>query len=486
MAYKKPTYYYKNQTVYIFGSDDHFDYEKATVLEGSAIGVTTVKIKDANGTEVVIDKKFLMVEDDSHLYGNHGYLYNRNTYNIPQKITDPATNYKEFTASEQKFVSLLKTVGHTNVVNAVLDGIDLDQFDRFDGTMWTLLVPKNTTGSLPFLMAHTDTILKQPTDDTLEFDPKTRKLYCTTGLGADDRAGCWVIHETLKKHPTKFGFILFDLEESGCQGSGQFVTTKEFEAIDTIASAYISIDRKRGTNGAKTIATYGYNSSQLNSLVTAVTKRTVVQGSSTDCRKLSSVSKTKVPCFNFSCGYDREHTVFEHCYIDETAEVTSDISALVSGAPQLWSTKFTVDPIKATTTYSNTKSKNKSVVDFDEFVIVDGELFGPDDVEVLLWHFRQTTGVDYSFNTAQLYTKEYAIGNFVRLDKEKAVGGYYGGKHLDIANYNKLKLHNWKVTKVDDVKMLLNLVSATDIKVVAENIPFDMVEVIRKSDLYVG
>lgn len=163
----------------------------------------------------------------------------------------------------------------------------------------------------------------------ISLKPKS-KLTC---LGADDRAGVWVALELLKaqrsgKTKTNFAFAFFCGEESGCIGSSFFVKSPpvSFQNIN----CFIGVDRKSSNFKMPEIATYGYDSEELEETVKSqLPDYQWKVGSITDCSILSDA--TDKPCFNITAGYNNEHTPKEKLDTKLMVKVFNDLSKLKIG-----------------------------------------------------------------------------------------------------------------------------------------------------------
>lgn len=282
---------------------------------------------------------------------------------------------------EKLMARLLQATTHENVVKTALESVDPINNQHFTvkhspahaTSKWTLLTPTNlsVTEKIPVFIAHTDLhpSLQHPTINNLEYENDT--FTSPTGLGADDRAGIFAITQLLP-HISYMPFaVLFpDEEEIGLLGTHAFTTTQDFRDLDKQVSMYISIDRRRNPNGKATLAIYGKDNNNLNKVVSKLLNRSIIKGSSTDCRALSVASAKKVPCFNLSCGYEKEHTENEILYFKELEKTVTDLMTLLSDS-SIVNKEYKIDPIKHTScTYNlNTQQYNE----LDDSIIINGE-----------------------------------------------------------------------------------------------------------------
>jgi len=473
--------------VFVYGTNIVKDGTKLHIIDGYvANNLITIQLVDkATGVVFTVPKDCVY----------HAYT----TTVVTTSYKKPLAKDAKLTDDQKTFVSMLIEPVRQKVIDLVVGGLDLEDYEIYQAPLYFVMVPKDPeTLYLPMLMAHTDiqANVNHPTMDNLEFNPTTEMFSSPTGLGADDRAGCYAIHQIIKKHPKKFIVALFDLEEVGCVGSNAFANSEHFEKVNKLASCYISIDRRRGHQGKAHIATYDYDNKELFSLVEKVTGRKAVRGSSTDCRVLSAKSYTipakdgqsKLACFNMSCGYDREHTRSEVQYFKELTAVVDDLEALIDLAEDMWDQPFVAE--KATygyqTTSTNTTTSRKSVgkkpaniydLDFDMPITVDGEEYDVMDIKTLLYFYQQKTGMKYEFKSASAQCMEFEKYNYVRLKDEIVSKGTYGGVHLPDELYKRLVKELWTVKLVDNKAFTVDL-EAENSKAVASNIPFDWLRVV--------
>lgn len=226
--------------------------------------------------------------------------------------------------NEKIIRNLLKAKKHQDVINIIEHNVDITSFIVLRGKLFTIYIPKKLEGLSPALVCHTDTVFDiKPYRRTI-FRYKNC-LYSNSdgnGLGADDRAGCYILLETMKTYPNKFIFCFFDEEESGCKGSSSFDATM----IVHLISLWIGFDRK----GSKNIATYSYNNKSLMKQIKnkLFPDYKIVGGTSTDVTNLSQ--QTDIACINFSVGYYNEHTPKEKLNLKELIKVFSVFPILIN------------------------------------------------------------------------------------------------------------------------------------------------------------
>ena len=153
-------------------------------------------------------------------------------------------------------------------------------------------------------------------------------------LGADDRAGIYIMLQLIKAGCIEYNYVFTQDEEIG--GIGATAFAKDYAEMLTTQNAFISLDRR----GANEVALYGYDNDELNEVflhwgfITAF-------GSYMDCVEASRV--TDIACLNISVGYDAEHTSDESLDFAITLDVLDllqedDIITALSEGP------FMADP----------------------------------------------------------------------------------------------------------------------------------------------
>lgn len=154
-------------------------------------------------------------------------------------------------------------------------------------------------GDLPIcLCAHMDTVFPKP-PETFYYDSSAGVLWSPQGLGADDRAGLFVIIQLLEKG-YKPSIILTDMEERG--GIGAEALTRRFpECPFEDCRAIIQLDRQ-GKNDA---VYYDCDNEDFEKLITSY-------GFKTDWGTFTDISiiapKWMIAAVNLSVGYYDEHT----------------------------------------------------------------------------------------------------------------------------------------------------------------------------------
>ncbi len=396
---------------------------------------------------------------------------------VPKKLFK---SYKEVTKEEQLMASLFQAVSHEDVVVTALDALTDEDRKLFTtirspkeaSSKWTLLMPKDILPSakIPILIAHTDLHpnLKHPTVDNLEYE--NDQFTCPTGLGADDRAGIFAITQLIP-HMSYMPFaVLFpDEEEVGLKGSYAFIRSRSYTEIDKHASMYISIDRRRNKNGSASLATYGVNNDALNKKVGKLLSRDVIRGSSTDCRALAAASTHKVPCFNLSCGYDKEHTKDEILYFKELENTVLDLFTLFAD-DSIVGVAHPVDPV-TTTYYSGNHSYNK-----ESSVLIGASTFKKSNIQDLLAMYLYYTGRKYEATKTieNDVVPDILIGSTMRLNPMVVETQRIGGEILTAEMFTTLKTDLWEVENYDsDLKLELKGITT---EISCTNIPLAWLE----------
>jgi len=365
---------------------------------------------------------------------------------------------KNATIHEKFMAKLFKAKTHDAVVKIALEGVDITKYSIVRDDEYFAAIPKGVkqTDKLPLLIAHTDLHpnLTHPTDDNLEYSNGIFKS--STGLGADDRAGVFAINILLKKHPGKFMFLFPDKEEVGLVGSRKFAASKHFAKFNKIASMFVSIDRRREFNGTKSLATYDCNDDALNKWVAALTGRSILRGSSTDCKALSSKSTTNVPCFNLSCGYTGEHTVGETLRFKELLETIEDLDKVLLDKRAYVKNKYTT--VKSYSGYSTSRSNIWS-----ETIDVDGMTHDATDVEQLREIYQYFTGRAFSdVAKDNAIVPEIEAQDYVRLAPDMAINHVYGGEVVTADIVKEMAELVWIVNVIDAKTGKFDLTAISD------------------------
>ena len=216
-------------------------------------------------------------------------------------------------------LDMLKHTTHNEVVSSILEDIDLNKFIVKHEKLFTIIVPIdsfNDNKPRPMLCVHTDTVPKIPTDQTMLIDDTNTVIGVGQGIGADDRAGCWIAKQLIKDGDTRFVYGIFDEEEVGCNGSracssNAWFTSHVINAEFSRVSCFIGLDRRGGDE----IAYYGCDSPEFKEAINDTIIGKEVMGSITDASELAS--NASISCCNLSVGYYNEHTSRETLKIGE-------------------------------------------------------------------------------------------------------------------------------------------------------------------------
>lgn len=171
------------------------------------------------------------------------------------------------------------------------------------------------------LIAHLDTVLDKP-PKVIFHDKEYNVMWSPAGLGADDRAGIWIILELLKKgyRPS----IVFTLgEEIGGIGAIQLITDyPEINKILPDVKFLIELDRQGHDDAVyyhcdnevfeEWIQSYGFRKDW---------------GTFTDISIIAP--KWKTAAVNLSVGYFNEHTQLEHLMLNDMYKTMIKVEAML-------------------------------------------------------------------------------------------------------------------------------------------------------------
>ena len=215
---------------------------------------------------------------------------------------------------------LLKLRTHEEVTQVLLENTDESYF-VYKSTKFTLIIPNGVDfdNPAPMLCVHTDTVAPNPPES---IEDSNNILTNPNGvLGADDRAGCWIVNELLKAKESRFIIGIFDEEEIGGIGSSElmkstYFTTKCITEDSSIVSCFIGLDRRGGDE----VAYYGMESNEfVSSINTVFPELREVTGSFTDASNLAY--EYQISCCNLSVGYYNEHTAHESLKVLEMERI---------------------------------------------------------------------------------------------------------------------------------------------------------------------
>ena len=130
-------------------------------------------------------------------------------------------------------------------------------------------------------------------------------------LGADDRAGVYMVLEHYEELLDKYHIGVFCDEEIGGYGSYELTEL-------TDVSCFIGLDRE----GSMEVATYGYNNRELiDTFVSRGFKE--MRGSFTDASVLAKLHNK--PCVNLSVGYYNQHSEKEYVLFEDMEKTLNHI-----------------------------------------------------------------------------------------------------------------------------------------------------------------
>lgn len=156
-------------------------------------------------------------------------------------------------------------------------------------------------GDLPIcLCAHMDTVFSQPSVE-MYFDKQAGVLWSPDGLGADDRAGIYIIIELIERG-YKPSIILTDLEEKG--GIGADILTNNYKKCPFNCKALIELDRQ----GLDEAVYYQCDSKIFEKKINSYGFQTDI-GTFTDISIIAP--RWEIAAVNLSVGYCYEHSYSE-------------------------------------------------------------------------------------------------------------------------------------------------------------------------------
>lgn len=210
-----------------------------------------------------------------------------------------------FYINQNKLEHMLKLHRHSQVVDTILRVVDENLFDvvRNDKMGYTSIMAKGG-GVRPALCVHTDTVGNTHPEAITKYGDVWRNADPKKLLGADDRAGCYIVKELLTRNHTGYHYLIFDWEETGGIGSSNYAMTDIAESNTQRTSAFIGLDRM----GVLEMACYGHES---DAFLTAMDMEDwkFTDGSFTDASNLARALDRC--CVNMSVGYNNEHTRHE-------------------------------------------------------------------------------------------------------------------------------------------------------------------------------
>lgn len=245
---------------------------------------------------------------------------------------------------DKKLKDLLMAKSHNNVVAVATDkikGYSIYTYGRLENSFTICLPKKLKKGELmPCFISHTDTVSQnKPT----RFELVNGVLSNPDGvLGADDRAGVYILSEMMKQQIR--GIYIFTAgEEIGGWGAKACIRHDHFQEILPNISCFIELDRQDN----KDIALYGYDNTNLCAIFEKFGYKQS-WGSYTDAVEFSE--DTGLACINISVGYKNQHTAKE-CLVLKDMEATLNI--MINHLPkELYTTKYEADITLELSNYS--------------------------------------------------------------------------------------------------------------------------------------
>ena len=196
---------------------------------------------------------------------------------------------------------------------------------------WTFL--QGSSKDAVCLVAHADTVHWNDPEQVF-YDPQHQVYWSPTGLGADDRAGCYAVWSLWEKLKGKHSVLITTGEESG--GIGATDASEILEKELAQHSFFIQFDRR----GSKDAVFYDVGSHKFEKYVLGRLPRfREAHGSFTDiCILCPTAQKCGV---NLSIGYKNEHTEKEYLNVKHMHRTMQDVARWLK-SPSL--PTFNLDP----------------------------------------------------------------------------------------------------------------------------------------------
>lgn len=179
-------------------------------------------------------------------------------------------------------------------------------------------------GEVPVLLiAHMDTARKEIPKEIVKaqyyngVSLETRVSATDSLVGGDDRCGCWMIMNIIKK--VKCWVLFVEDEECGCVGARKFTKSQFINDVKENISFMIELDR-RGRNDC---VFYSNDNKEFIKYIEEKTGTKEAVGSMSDISTL--MPESKVAGVNFSCGYYNEHTKSEYVVVEEMNDIMERI-----------------------------------------------------------------------------------------------------------------------------------------------------------------
>lgn len=179
-------------------------------------------------------------------------------------------------------------------------------------------------GDSPILLvAHVDTVHRRtPTAKQLHYDPAAQVLWSPVGLGADDRAGVYAIHEIIASGRRPH-VLITDEEETGGHGASEAAYSLECPDVRCM----VEIDRA----GPDDFVMYDNDSNPMRRYCERFGWRES-RGTFTDISIL--MEPWNLSGANVSCGYYNQHTVGEYLRLDQLRTTIERVQDMVDNPPR--------------------------------------------------------------------------------------------------------------------------------------------------------
>ena len=190
-------------------------------------------------------------------------------------------------------------------------------------------------GNIPIaLVAHLDTVFPLPPTDVF-YDREQNVIWSPQGLGADDRAGVYIIFQILRTTKLRPHLIFTTDEEKGMLGS-IFLTKKERKPFAEM-KYIIQLDR-RGVNDC---VFYDCDNKDFTKYVESFGFKKAF-GSFSDISEICP--EWGIAGVNLSVGYVSEHSEKEHLYVDVLKNTQTRVIEMLKDAENAPTFEFIPDP----------------------------------------------------------------------------------------------------------------------------------------------
>ena len=189
-------------------------------------------------------------------------------------------------------------------------------------------------GDIPVLLtAHMDTVHKELIKDFYE-DVQTdvngnitHTISSPQGIGGDDRCGIYAILKVIESG--YFPYILFcEDEEIGGVGSNKFCKTKYITELSNM-KFLLELDRANSND----LVFYENGNKDWKNWVEDETNWEINYGTFSDICHLSPACE--VSSVNLSCGYYKQHTVYEYVVVEEMLEMIEMVKHLLKASEKV-------------------------------------------------------------------------------------------------------------------------------------------------------